>query len=457
MAVPKSGDKPKGQSCVGWVKIVQRGRPAPQDSRTARCRESNRLSAVGSVTHFLRARDAVNGGLRQGWRMIGNGLAGAVSDRESCAGCGWGFVFRAELATFGGMDPISHVLLGATLGYAGFGKKLGRSAALAGGLAAFVPDADIFIRSATDPLLAIEYHRGFTHALVFAPVGATLVASLWMLRRRWRPHAFAIWLCCLVAYVSHCLLDAATSYGTQLFWPFSQARAGWDLISIIDPIFTLALLVGLIAALVWRKTVAAGVALSFCAFYLLLGGVQNSRAAAAQRHLAEQRGHRIERFEVMPTLANNLVWRALYVHDGKIYSDRIRVGWFSGATVVEGWSLPLVTVTDLTAAEQARDQNRSFARFNWFSEGWVARKPTDATVLGDMRYSLSSEAFDPIWGIRFTSPGEATEVEWVNRSRQRQISVSELWAEISGRDARYLKLAEIGTVAPESESGGVGQ
>jgi len=76
------------------------------------------------------------------------------------------------------MDPISHTLLGASLGYAVFGKQLGRTAAVAGGLAALTPDADTFIRSATDPLLAVEYHRHFTHALTFAPVGAALVALL---------------------------------------------------------------------------------------------------------------------------------------------------------------------------------------------------------------------------------------------------------------------------------------
>ena len=148
-------------------------------------------------------------------------------------------------------------------------------------------------------------------------------------------------------------------------------------------------------------------------------------------------------FEVMPTLANNLVWRALYVHEGKIYSDRIRVGWFSSATVIEGWALPLVTDAELTEVERARNQRRSFERFNWFSEGWVARKPGNDSVLGDMRYSLSMEAFDPIWGIRFTAPDAPTEVEWVNRSRDRRISVADLWNEISGRDARYLRLSEL--------------
>lgn len=352
------------------------------------------------------------------------------------------------------MDPITHVLLGASLGYAAFGKKLARTAALSGGLAAFVPDADVFIRSAADPLLAVEYHRGFTHSLLFAPLGAAIVAGVWVMRRRWRPQALTIWLCCLVAYVSHCLLDAATSYGTQLLWPFSKVRAGWDLISIIDPIFTLALLVGLVVALVLKRIRVATAALVVAAVYLVLGGVQHSRAVAAQKHLAARRGHSIERFEVMPTLANNLVWRALYVHGGNIYSDRIRVGWFSGATVVEGWSLPLVTEVELTAAERARNQRRSFERFSWFSEGWVARKPGDDAVFGDMRYSLSTEAFDPIWGIRFTATEAPTEVEWVSRSRDRRISVADLWNEISGRDTRYLRLSVLNL--PGRASGAVG-
>ena len=252
-----------------------------------------------------------------------------------------------------------------------------------------------------------------------------------------------MWLCCLLAYLSHCLLDAATSYGTQLWWPFTNDRAGWDLISIIDPIFTVALAVGL--ALAWKrqKLRPAVIAVVFVAVYLTFGVAQHSRATTAQRQLAQARGHTIERFEVMPTLANNLVWRALYVYRGRIYADRIRVGWFSRATVLEGWSLPVVTTSELTETERARDQQRSFERFNWFSEGWVARKPADSTVLGDMRYSLSSDAFDPIWGIRFTATEAATEVEWVNRSRDRRISISDLWNEISGKDTRYLQLAHV--------------
>lgn len=311
---------------------------------------------------------------------------------------------------------------------------------MTGGLAALVPDADVFIRSAADPLLAVEYHRHFTHALAFAPVGAAVVTSFWWMRRAWRAQGLALRGCATLAYVSHCLLDTATSYGTQLLWPLSNRRFGWDLISVIDPFFTLALALGLGLAM-WRQRVKpTAVALAFCAGYLALGAVQHSRAVAAQAELARARGHAPARVEVMPTLGNNLIWRALYEHEGQIYSDRLRVGWFSAPAVREGWALAQVGWDDLTEAEQARNRQRSFERFAWFSEGWVARSPTDASVLGDMRYSLSTAAFDPIWGIRFTAPGAPTEVDWVNRSRDREVKPGELWREIVGADERYRKL-----------------
>lgn len=340
------------------------------------------------------------------------------------------------------LDPLTHILLGAGLGYAAFGGKLGRTAAAVGGLAAFAPDADVFVRSAADPLVAIEHHRGFTHALAFVPAGAAIVAALWLVRPAWRARGRWLWLWATAAlgYLSHELLDAATSYGTQLLWPFSRERFGWDLVSIIDPVFTVTLLIGLLWALGRARRRPAAVALALGAAYLALGSVQHARALAVQRELAAARGHTRERFEVMPTLANNLVWRAIYLHAGRIYSDRIRVGWFSAPAVREGWSLPHVTARELTPAENARNRRASFERFAWFSEEWVARSPADASVLGDMRYSLSAEAFDPIWGIRFTAPDAPTEVVWVNRSREREVRPRELWREIAGDDGRFRAL-----------------
>jgi hypothetical protein len=105
--------------------------------------------------------------------------------------------------------------------------------------------------------------------------------------------------------------------------------------------------------------------------------------------------------------------------------------------------LPRVTVADLTPGEAARNRARSFERFNHFSEGWVARKPADAAVLGDMRYSLSMAAFDPIWGIRFAVPGAAADLEWVNHSRDRRVNLREWWAELAGQGTGYRDWADL--------------
>ncbi len=345
------------------------------------------------------------------------------------------------------MDPLTHTLLGGALGYVAFHQKLGRTAAGVAALAAFVPDADVFIRSAADPLLAVEYHRHFTHSLLFAPIGAAIVTAVFLFPRANRPRFLLLWLCATFAYFSHCLLDAATSYGTQLLWPLTNHRFGWDFVSVVDLLVTLPLALGLFLALKRQRTRPAVVSLALALGYIGCGALQHTRAAAAQRSLAAARGHTFERFEIMPTLANNLVWRALYIHQNRIYADRIRVGWFSAPEIREGWSLPLVELDDLTPAETARNQQRSFQRFAWFSEHWVARSPGDSSVLGDMRYSLSAEAFDPIWGIRFTDTDAPTEVTWVNRTRNRRISPGELWAEIAGHDPRFRPVA-LATASP---------
>jgi len=342
------------------------------------------------------------------------------------------------------MDTVTHAVVGATLGHVAFGKKLGWRAAVVGVLAAEAPDLDFLIHSDADPLFNIEYHRHFTHSIFFAPFGGLLIAAPWFAPQKFRTQWRELWLCALLNWLGHILLDACTTYGTQLLRPFSDARFGWDLISIIDPIFTLGILAGFVATLVTKRAVFARAGLVFAFGYLALGGLQRVRAVSVQAGLAAARGHTIERRELMPTMGNHIIWRSLYQHAGRIHSDRIRVGWFASPTLKEGASLPLVTESELGPAERTRSGKlRSFHRFNWFSAGWVARSPSDPTVLGDMRYSLSAEAFDPIWGIRFIAPDHPHEVQWVNRSRDRKVRLADLWSEVSGADASYKPVASM--------------
>lgn len=245
------------------------------------------------------------------------------------------------------MDPITHALAGAAISYTFFGRRLGRHAAALGALAGMAPDIDHFVSSKTDPLLYVEVHRSFTHSIFFAIIGSLIAALPWIWRKRFRHDWKLLWACSFPAYLSHCFIDAATTYGTQILWPFTHQRYGWDLIAVIDPLFTCVLGVGLWIGIAKRNFKVVKASLVFCAAYLALGGIQKSRALHVQSLLAQQRGHRIDRAEVMPTIGNNLVWRSLYLSGGKIYSDRVRADWFSPATFREGTSLPLVTTETL--------------------------------------------------------------------------------------------------------------
>lgn len=336
------------------------------------------------------------------------------------------------------MDPITHAIGGAAISYAIFGRRLGRHAAALGALAGIAPDIDHFVSSKSDPLLYVEFHRSFTHSIFFAVIGSLISALPWIWRKRFRHDWKILWACAFPAYLSHCFLDAATTYGTQLFWPFTHQRQGWDLIAVIDPLFTIVLGVTLWIAIAKRHFVVIRAGLIFAAAYITLGGIQKGRALRGLSLLAQQRGHAIERAEVMPTIGNNLVWRSLYLCKGEIHSDRVRVGWFSPPAFRHGTALPLTTVETLRPVElEANQLKRTFNRFAWFSDGWVARSPYDETVLGDMRYSISTKAFDPIWGIRFSRHGEEIAVEWVNRQLERKVDGRELWSEIVGRHPEY--------------------
>ena len=146
------------------------------------------------------------------------------------------------------MDLFTQGLLGATMAQAGAQQRETRIATGIGFVAGIAADADILIQSEQDPLLNIEFHRHFSHSLFFVPFGALIVAMvLWFLLRR-RLSFARLYFFTLLGYCLSGVLDAFTSYGTHLLWPLSNERVAWSIISVIDPIFTLILLVAAIIA-----------------------------------------------------------------------------------------------------------------------------------------------------------------------------------------------------------------
>lgn len=152
------------------------------------------------------------------------------------------------------MDSVTQIVLGAAVGEAVLGKKVGGRAMLWGGIAGTIPDLDVFIKFFTDHVTAAELHRGFSHSLVFcillAPVLGFLVHKIHQKRSATR--SGWSWLF-FWALVTHPLLDAHTVWGTQFFWPF-EYRLAYKNIFVVDPLYTLPFLFFLLLALFTRRS-----------------------------------------------------------------------------------------------------------------------------------------------------------------------------------------------------------
>jgi inner membrane protein len=222
------------------------------------------------------------------------------------------------------MDPVTQASLGAVVGGLTLGSQLGRKAVLLGAAVAIVPDLDILIDYGDDVSNFI-YHRGFSHSLLLHLTVATAVAGLLARAPATRAIGFSSWWWFLFLVLStHVLLDALTTYGTQLVWPLA-GPVGTGSIFVIDPLYTLPLLVAASGALLYR----------FAPRLLLAGLVMSSAYAGSGLVLNTWIDHRIQPALVamdledrprliQPTPFNLLLWR-ITILDG----ERFHEAWVS--------------------------------------------------------------------------------------------------------------------------------
>jgi inner membrane protein len=277
------------------------------------------------------------------------------------------------------MDSLTHVVLGAAIGTAVLGRKVGAKAALWGAACATLPDLDVLIPYG-DPVRDFTFHRATSHSLFWLTLAAPLLA--WGIARLLRASGGTFrewWLLTWLALVTHPLLDAFTVYGTQLLLPFSDYPVGLGSVFIIDPLYTMPIAVGLVAAL-WlrdraparaRRWNAAGLALS--SLYLGWSVFAQSQAeAAVERTLASTP------LAGAPALAtpapfNTLLWRVVVMD-----RDGYREGYYS--LFDDGGTVGLEHhPTDNGLLEPLRD-DRTVQRLAWFTKGFYAARIADASV-----------------------------------------------------------------------------
>ncbi len=380
------------------------------------------------------------------------------------------------------MDVITQVVLGSAAAQAAMGRRLPRSAWLIGGLAGYLPDADIFIRPPGDPLEGWFWHRHFSHGVGFIPLGALFVTLLFMLVPALRRQKAAVFAAAAIGILTHAPLDAATTFGTLLYWPFSFDRISWDLVGIIDPLVTFPLILGLIWSVKrsWTRATPratphatprdiatnptatrlirtpAILAVAWAVFYIgVLGGIQNARVLNVQAQLANARGHTLTDASprrALPTPINLVLYRSVYLHNGRVYADQIRVPFFGQPTVWTGSSTPLLTRDTARTDGLTDNQLALFDKWIWFSQNWVVRPITPSDPLGtaagtpriyaDARYGMVPNEFTSIFALELP-PDELPVVARLVRNIPLRTSRSgELIDLILGKDARLVPLAQ---------------
>ncbi|WP_157960494.1 metal-dependent hydrolase [Marinimicrobium alkaliphilum] len=331
------------------------------------------------------------------------------------------------------MDLVTHGLLGAVTAQSASRPDEQRAAMGVGFFAALLADLDVFIRSSTDPLLVLEYHRQFSHSLIFIPVGA-LIASLiaWpFVRRQLAP--LRLYLFAFLAYASAGLLDACTSYGVHLFWPLVDNPVALSLIAVVDPVFSLILLSALMLAF-FRRDKRWGIGgLVLALGYLSLAGVQHYRALQITEQLAQERGVSAERLLVKPTMANLVLWRAMTDTGEEVYLDAVRVG-LGSYRVYEGSVTVLIDPDHWGNLPEDSRAYRDLQRFHRYAHQWLAAAPDQPHYIGDIRYAMLPTSDMPLWGIVLNPDDPDGPIDFMTR-RDMSPEMRERWLDmLRGRD-----------------------
>ena len=295
------------------------------------------------------------------------------------------------------MDPISQGAVGAAFAQSKANKNNIIKIGIIGFLAGLAPDLDVMIRSSTDPILSLEYHRQFTHSLFFIPFGALIVALVVFPLVKRSLSLKIVYVASYLGYATHGLLDACTSYGTLLFWPFSNERVTWNNISVVDPLFTIPILVLVVTAIITKKRLFSFFAIGWMTFYLLLGFVQYERALLATTELANSRGHNPDRLTLKPSFGNLILWKSIYQHEEMYYVDAIRTA--QSSTWCSGESIRMFDYQyHLPNLEKDSQQRKDIERFRWFSQDYLGFDD-EKNLVTDVRYSMIPNQIAPMWGL----------------------------------------------------------
>jgi inner membrane protein len=314
---------------------------------------------------------------------------------------------------------VTQLTVGAAVGEAVLGPRVGRKAMVWGGVLGTLPDLDVLI-PLDGPVEDFVYHRGFSHSLFLLALVSPVVA--WLITRIHpdsRDRFREWWLLVFLVLEIGVLLDLLTVYGTQILWPFDTTPRAWPVLFIVDPLFTVPIVVSVLAA--WflsRKSSlghrlnAAGLVVAIVYLGWAFGVREFVNSDVRQRLEAQE--VRYERLISTPAPFNTVLWRFVGMDGDRYFETYASI--FDGDTplIVDHYARNLDLLDGL-------EEHPPVAKLRWFTRGWYAASLVgDDIVMTDLRMGSEPKYVFSFTVARATEPGpipvrdvqRAAEIDW---------------------------------------------
>ena len=333
------------------------------------------------------------------------------------------------------MDSLTQIVLGAAVGEAVLGKKVGNKAMLYGAIAGTIPDLDTFAGNFFDTITAIEIHRGFTHSVVFSVLFAPVFG--WIISKiesksvaTWKNWSWLMFW----GLFTHPLLDAHTTWGTQLFWPL-DLRLAYKNIFVIDPLYTLPFLIFLILAMRLKRTDPKrkkynqlGLIIS-CIYLLLITPALKFYTFQKFENALEDQNIPYERMDTRPTPLNSILWTANIETE-----DAFLTGNYS---IFDTKPVNFHSIPKNYHLASHLEEDPNLQRLKKISEGWYTFSEENGELyFNDLRFGnldIEDPDSDFIFSYRLDKKnGKLTATETEKEMTDAKQLLPRLWARILG-------------------------
>jgi inner membrane protein len=284
------------------------------------------------------------------------------------------------------VDSVTQAVLGGAVSYAILGRRLGRRAAIYGAALGTLPDLDVLIDFG-GPIENMTYHRGFSHSFLVQAVVAPALAWIVVRPKQLSDSLFLRWwLAILLCFVTHSLADLFTVYGTQVLWPLSVHPFAYSLLFIIDPLYTLPLVIAFVVTLVGKRihlnVLINSLMLAVSTGYLIWSASVKVLIDDKAMEALNLRGISPTTYESTPAPFNTLLWRSVAI-DGDYYYE-IWTSIFDEVDQVQIQRYP----RNLDLVKPVLD-HPSVQRLQWFTKDqYKAWEKGDQIFLSDLRMGV---------------------------------------------------------------------